>query len=75
MLVVAISISVSDIEAVFNIVGAVASNAIGIIFPCMFYYLLVKYKNKKKTYKYYIARTGFYFFIVFGIFSVISKYI
>ncbi len=73
--VIGIAISVDDIEAVFNLVGAVASNAIGYIFPCMFYYLLVKYKNKTKTYNYYIARTLFYFFIPFGVFSVVAKYI
>ena len=72
---IGIAIGVGDIEAVFNLVGAVASNAIGYIFPCMFYYLLVKYKNKKKTYSYYIARTLFYFFIPFGVFSVVSNYI
>lgn len=75
MIIVGVAISVQDIKAVFNLVGAIASNSIGYIFPCMFYYLLVKYKNKTKTYNFYIARTLFFFFIPFGIFSVVANYI
>lgn len=72
---VGIAIGVKNIEDVFNLVGAVASNAIGYIFPCMFYYLLIKYKKKKITPSYYIAAGLFYFFIPFGIFAVITNYI
>ena len=73
--IIGIAISVDDIEIVFNFVGAIASNAIGAIFPCMFYYLLVKYKKKQITYSYHIAKVMFYFFIPFGMFSVIAKYL
>lgn len=73
--IIGIAISVDDIEVVFNFVGAIASNAIGAIFPCMFYYLLVKYKRKKITLSYHIAKVLFYFFIPFGIFAVITKYL
>ena len=73
--IIGIAISVDDIEIVFNFIGAIASNAIGAILPCMFYYLLVKYKGKKITYRYHLAKVLFYFFIPFGIFSVITKYL
>ena len=43
---IGVAIAVDDIEDVFNIVGAVAANAISFIFPGIFYYLLVKRKNK-----------------------------
>ena len=43
---VAIAIAVDDIEDVFNLVGAVASNAIAFIFPSMFYVFLVNRKGK-----------------------------
>lgn len=72
---IGIAIGVGNIEDVFNLVGAIASNAIGSIFPCMYYYLLIKFKNKVKTYNYYIAMVLFYFFIPFGVFSVVSNYI
>ncbi len=73
--IIGIAISVDDIEIVFNFIGAIASNAIGAILPCMFYYLLVKYKGKKITWRYHLSKVLFYFFIPFGIFSVITKYL
>ena len=71
----AIAIAVDDIEDVFNIVGAIASNAIAFIFPAMFYMLLVQKKNKPKKLHYYISVVLFAFFIPFGIFSVVSKFL
>lgn len=71
----AIAIAVDDIEDVFNIVGAIASNAISFIFPAMFYMLLVRKKNKPRKLQYYISVALFIFFIPFGIFSVVSKFL
>lgn len=64
-----------DIEDVFNVVGAIASNAIAFIFPSMFYMFLILKKKKPKKLHYYISVGLFFFFIPFGIFSVISKYL
>lgn len=64
-----------DIEDVFNVVGAIASNAIAFIFPSMFYMFLILKKKKPKKLHYYISVALFFFFIPFGIFSVISKFL
>jgi amino acid permease len=60
---------------VFNFVGAVASNLIGYIFPCLFYFLLVQYKNKNRGIAFEVARVFTFFFIPFGIFSIVAQYI
>lgn len=66
---------VEDIEDVFNVVGAIASNAISFIFPSMFYVFLILKKKKPKKVHYYISFALFVFFIPFGIFSVVSKFL
>jgi amino acid permease len=72
---IAIAASVNDIEDVFNVVGAIASNAISFIFPPMFYLLLIRKKEKPRKIHYYISWVLFVFFIPFGIFSVITKFL
>lgn len=69
------AILVDDIEDVFNLVGAIASNAIAFIFPSMFYVFLVKKKEKEVRIQYYFAMAIFIFFIPFGIFAVVSKFL
>lgn len=70
-----IAVLVSDVEAVFNVVGAIASNSIGFILPAFFYFQLVSKKNKPINFKFYITKAMFFFFIPFGLFSVASQYI
>ena len=41
-LMATVTVSVDSLELVFNLVGAVSSNAIGGILPCLFYTTLVK---------------------------------
>ena len=72
---IGIAIAVDDIEDVFNLVGAIASNAIAFIFPSLFYFTLVKRKNKEIRPQYYAAWVVFVFFIPFGIFAVVSKFL
>jgi len=72
---IAIAASVKDIEDVFNVVGAIASNAISFIFPPMFYALLIRKKDKPRKLHYFISWTLFVFFIPFGIFSVVTKFL
>lgn len=72
---VGIAIAVDDIEDVFNIVGAIASNAIAFIFPSLFYFMMVRRKNKPKRWHYYAALACFCFFVPFGIFAVVSKFL
>lgn len=75
LIIVGIAFSVDDVEIVFNVVGAVASNAISFIFPSMFYFMLVVKKNKPKKPYFYLAAFLWIFFIPFGIFSVITKFL
>jgi predicted neutral ceramidase superfamily lipid hydrolase len=56
-------------------VGAIASNSIAFILPSMFYVLLIRKKGKQKKPQYYIAFVAFCFFIPFGIFSVVTKFL
>lgn len=72
---IVIAILVDDIESVFNLVGSVASNAIGFILPCLFYFTLVAYKNKARGIKFHIARFLAFFFIPFGLFAIIAQYL
>ncbi len=70
-----VGIVVDDIEAVFNIIGAVCSTSIGILLPCFFYFMLIIKKNKKRTFKFYISLLVFGIMAPFAVFSVIAKYI
>jgi hypothetical protein len=72
---VSVGIVVDDIEAVFNIIGAVCSTSIGILLPCFFYFMLIIKKNKKRTFKFYISLLVFGIMAPFAVFSVIAKYI
>ena len=72
---IGVSIAVDDIEDVFNIVGAVASNAISFIFPGLFYWMMIKRKNKEENIRYYLSIFIVCFFIPFGIFAVVSNII
>lgn len=72
---VAIAAVVKDIEDVFSIVGSIAANAISFIFPSLFYFFLIRKKNKPRKKHFYVAGFVFMFFIPFGIFSVVTKII
>lgn len=71
-IIVSIGTTVDDIESVFNIVGAVCSNSIGILLPCLFYFMLVHRKNKKKTIKYYTTIVIFVIMLPYALFSIIA---
>ena len=68
-----IAIAVTDIEDVFNIVGAVASNSIAFVFPTLFYIFQVKRKSKNKTIIYYISWVILCFFIPLGVYAIVSN--
>ena len=40
LIAVGLAIGVDSLEAVFNIIGAISSNSIGILLPCFFYFKL-----------------------------------
>ena len=72
---VIITILVTSLEAVFNIVGAIASCSISFIIPFSFYVLLVRKKKQAKTINYYVCFGGVLIALPLGILSIISLYI
>lgn len=73
--IISIAASLNEVEDVFNICGAIAANGTCFIFPCMFYVMLIRKRNKPKKLKYWMALAGFIFFIPFGVFAVVSMFI
>lgn len=73
--IISIAASLNDVEDVFNICGAIAANATCFIFPCMFYLLLIRKRNKPRKVQYWAALVAFVFFVPFGIFAVASMFI
>ena len=49
-LAIMIAITVESIEEIFNLVGAIASNSIGFLFPSAFYLFSVLKKKKARTF-------------------------
>lgn len=73
LVIVGIAMGVDDLQTVFNIVGAISANSLVFILPSLFYFRLVDLKKKRRTAKYFAAIGMFCFFILFGIFSVVSN--
>jgi hypothetical protein len=72
---VIITITVTSLAAVFNIVGAIASSAISFILPYMFYFFLIKRNKKLKNIHYFLSFSGIVVFVPLGILSVVSLYL
>jgi amino acid permease len=75
LVIVGVGMGVDDIEAVFNVIGAICSSSIGTILPCFFYFRLIVQKKQKKTLNYYIAWVIFVIITPYSIFSVIALYV
>ena len=75
LVIIGVAVGVDDIEAVFNIVGAVCSTSIGILLPCFFYVKLISMKKQRKNWKYFLSAAMFWVFGLFAIFAIISEYI
>lgn len=73
--IVATGVALDDIEAVFNIIGAVCSSSISILLPCFFYFMLVIKKKKTRNINFYISVTVFAVMVPFALFSVVAKYV
>lgn len=74
-MIVTIGVILNDIEAVFNIIGAVCSTSICVLLPCFFYFVLVIKKGKKKNIKFYISGAIFCIMAPFALFSIVAKYV
>ena len=72
---IGIAIAVDNVESVFNLVGAVASNSIGFLFPCLFYFYGVNRKGKEKKIWYFMAVGVFCTFIPLGLAAIIFQYV
>lgn len=72
LVIVGIGVAVDDIEVVFNIVGAICSTSIGVLLPCLFYFVLVNKKSKPKSWKYYLSYVMFIIMAPFAIFSIVA---
>jgi amino acid permease len=75
LMIVGVSISVDNIEAVFNIIGAICSSSIGVLLPCFFYFQLIKKKKKTRTSLYYITIAIFSIMAPFALFSIVAQYL
>jgi hypothetical protein len=73
--IVAIGVSVDDIEIVFNLIGAISATSIGVLLPCFFYFMLVIKKNKARNVKFYLSIGVFLIMAPFAIFSIVANYV
>ena len=73
--IVATGVVLNDIEAVFNLIGAICSTSIAVLLPCFFYFILIIKKDKKRNLKYYISIVVFGIMVPFALFSVVAQYI
>ena len=75
LVIVGVALGVDDIEAVFNVIGAICSSSIGILLPCYFYFMLVIKKRQRRTLKYYVAVAVFAVMAPYSLFSVVALYV
>jgi amino acid permease len=75
VVIVGVALGVDDIEAVFNVVGAICSSSVCILLPTFFYIRLVHIKNKSKTWKYYLSCAILAVLTPYCLFSVAALYI
>lgn len=70
--IVTLAVTIGKLGTIFNLVGAIASNSIGFIFPTLFYILLIRRKRRPKRINYYLAILLFLTAVPFGIFAVVA---
>lgn len=66
---------VDDIEAVFNVVGAICSTSIGVLLPTFYYFMLVRKRKRPFTVKYYVAVVIFVVMAPYSLFSIVAHYV
>jgi len=66
---------VDDIEAVFNVIGAVCSSSIGILLPTFFYFRLVDKRKQPRKVSYYIALVICIIMTPYSLFSIVALYV
>ena len=73
--VMGISMAVSNIEAVFNLLGSICGSLICIILPCFFYVRLVGKRQKARSLKYYLALGLLLLMTPYSLFAVAALYV
>lgn len=73
--IVTLAVTVGRLGPIFNLVGAIASNSIGFIFPTLFYIILIIQKKRKKTISFYFSLLLLCTSVPFAIFAVITEFI
>lgn len=74
-MIVGVATGVNDIEAVFNVVGAICSSSIGVLLPTFYYFMLVRKRKTPFTVKYYVAVVIFAVMTPYSLFSVVAHYV
>jgi amino acid permease len=72
---IGIAVGVDNIEAVFNVLGAICSSSICLLLPCFFYCKLILKLKQKKTIKYYLSWVMMLVMTPYALFSIVSMYV
>jgi len=75
LVIVGVALGVDDIEAVFNVMGAICASSISILLPCFYYIMLMRKQGQQKTVKYYVAIAVLAVMTPYSIFSVVALYV
>lgn len=70
--IVTLAVTIGRLGPIFNLVGAIASNSIGFIFPTLFYIILIVQKKRKKRVQFYFSLLLLCTSVPFAIFAVIT---
>lgn len=73
--VVGAGVWLDDIEAVFNVVGAVCSTSISMLLPCFFYFRLVALTGQPRRWKFYLSIAIFAVMTPYAVLSVVALYV
>jgi amino acid permease len=74
-IIVVLAVTVGNLGSIFNLVGAIASNSVGFIFPTLFYMVIVVKQHRKKRIHFWVSLALFCIALPFGIFAVASEFI
>lgn len=72
LIVLIIAMLVDSLGAVFNVIGSIASNFIGFIFPCLFYILINEKSEKNRGFNFIISIILLFLSIILLVLGLIS---
>ena len=71
-IIILLAYLLDDIEVILNFLGAICENALSVVFPCLFYFVLVDRNNKTRKFYYYLSITMLVIIIPFSIWTIIA---